>query len=647
MNELKVEICKQICKRSECNNIELCDGIIKEKCLEKGISCIENLNKEQDEYILSDMNQNIYLKACPGSGKTEVLGIKSAYEINRWNKKNSGIAILTFTNSAEDEIRKRVEGYLNRKIEYPHFLGTFTSWIHGYIAHPFIAKTIKYYGNENGDKSIKIIDCDSNTEFLKILSTKYSYESLGNIRANQYYFDIKSKKYMYNGNVIKDGNDVLQNLIENVEWRVEDLTKTKLKLWKSGYANYEDIENAVFYFLSENLDMAKVIAKRFPNIFIDECQDLSYVQLKILNILKESGSSLHFIGDIDQSIYKFRNIELNDIIQYIENGNFKEQELNINYRSCQKIVDLCDNVIERKSNIKGKQEEKCNEPLIALLYKQNKEQDIIDKFEKLIGKYELDHSNSRIIVRNRGLKNKLLGIKTNEKPNKLELLVQGLYFQNKNLSIDEYKKGFIYICDAVRSIYYNESKHKNINDFYSPEDMDNLQWKLLVMKIIKYLMDDGRLLNYNLTWTEWKKILKKLLESMIDDINELKGCKIKLPNVRSGNSQKSLNQTLFNNNSNRVRYDISTIHACKGLSLDAALFISAYQNSKNSDSGSYWKQWFNTEVIDEKNRIAYVGFSRAKYLLALGIPKPSSFTQEDKKMLQEKGFKIIDIDDEV
>ena len=134
---------------------------------------------------------------------------------------------------------------------------------------------------------------------------------------------------------------------------------------------------------------------------------------------------------------------------------------------------------------------------------------------------------------------------------------------------------------------------------------------------------------------------------MIENIEELKGCNIKLPNVRGGNSKKSINQTLFNGNSNRIRYDISTIHACKGLSLDAVLFISSYKDSKNGDSGSYWKQWFDTKIIDEKNRIAYVGFSRAKYLLALGIPKPSTFTNEDKKMLQEKGFKIVDIDDDI
>lgn len=652
MEKLKIEVCKKICKRNNCcSDINLCDGVIKDKCINRGRSCLENLNKAQFEYIVSDKNQDTYLKACPGSGKTEVLGIKSSYEINKWDKRNSGMAILTFTNSAEDEIRERVEGYLKTKVEYPHFLGTFTSWIHGYIAQPFIAMNFKYNGNEDGDKSITIIDSDSSSKFLKVYSTKWTYEKLGNIKANQYYFDKKICRYRYNGNLVKDGDKILERLSSNTLWRFEDLTRTKLKFWKNGYANYEDIENAVFGLLNRNTELAKTIAQRFSNIFIDECQDLSYIQLKILSVLRENGCSLHLIGDIDQSIYKFRNIEPNDIKEYIKNGDFKEKELNINYRSCQKIVDLCDEIIKRESNIKGEEKEKCSEPLIVLLYSQNKEQEVIEKFEKLIDKHKLSHEDSRIIVRNIGLKNKLLGVKSNEQPNKLEILAEGLYLQSKNLNIEEYKKGFIYICDAIGSIYFNESKHKNINNFYSPENVETHEWKVIVSKLIKCLVNNASLLDYNLTWTEWKKALRNTLELTLYSIDELKGCSIVLPNIRSGNSNKTLNQTLFNNNSNKIRYDISTIHACKGLSIDAVLFLSTYKkpvtSNGNSESGSYWRQWFNTENVEEKNRIAYVGFSRAKYLLALGIPKPSSFSDEDMKFLKERGFKIIDIDDEV
>ena len=46
-----------------------------------------------------------------------------------------------------------------------------------------------------------------------------------------------------------------------------------------------------------------MLSKRFPLIIIDECQDLSWVQLNILKKLQEQESTLHFIGDLNQAIY--------------------------------------------------------------------------------------------------------------------------------------------------------------------------------------------------------------------------------------------------------------------------------------------------------------------------------------------------------
>ena len=40
-----------------------------------------NLSEEQLDFILHPIDNACYLKACPGSGKTEVVGIKAAYEI--------------------------------------------------------------------------------------------------------------------------------------------------------------------------------------------------------------------------------------------------------------------------------------------------------------------------------------------------------------------------------------------------------------------------------------------------------------------------------------------------------------------------------------------------------------------------------------
>ena len=72
------------------------------------------------------------------------------------------------------------------------------------------------------------------------------------------------------------------------------------------------------------------------------------------------------------------------------------------------------------------------------------------------------------------------------------------------------------------------------------------------------------------------------------------------------------------------------------------LFLSSYQAGNDEHSGGYWKQWFDRTDIGEENRLAYVAFSRARYLLALGIPKPKSFSETDRKILEDTGFKIVE-----
>ncbi len=44
---------------------------------------------EQLKYVLSSIDDSTFLNACPGSGKTEVVGLKAAYEFSRWEK-NAG-----------------------------------------------------------------------------------------------------------------------------------------------------------------------------------------------------------------------------------------------------------------------------------------------------------------------------------------------------------------------------------------------------------------------------------------------------------------------------------------------------------------------------------------------------------------------------
>lgn len=640
----KKKICQTLCGRCDCpDDISSCDGKKDYKCKESNKSFIECLNENQIRYIVSSINENIYLNACPGSGKTEVLGIKCAYENVLWNKKNVGFAVLTFTNSAENEIQKRVESYIGEKLSYPHFVGTFTSWIHGYIANPFLSKVTSYEGNADKDKSLKLIDNTSASDFLNAYSTKQKYGYLGYLKANEYFYDLKSNKYVYCGNRIRNGKTILDELLRTESCRIKKLDELKERFWKDGFYLYEDIEYLVNKLLIDNDGLADVLARRFPVIFIDECQDLSIVQLCIIYSLMKKGCNIHLVGDLNQAIYNFRNISPEDTLKFIKKLNFKELILNQNYRSCQSIVNISNIIINKKENVIGCKESRVEKPLLVLLYKNDEELEAVRRFYEIANKEKMQMKNVRVIARNNNLINKLYGLKNKQSSNLLEDVARAIYLSHNVCDVTIYKAKFLLWAKSIQKIYYNEGEHQNSKFYYKPVELEMIEWKTLISLISSVIEKEDELSDFSKTWTEWRKLLVSVLRKKIEVLPEVASKEHYLGRIRSGNSNKTISETLFLNSNKIEGLKCGTIHGCKGMSLDAVLFMSTYKSSNDSESGAYWRQWFDREKIDEKNRLAYVAFSRAKYLLALAIPKPSTFNKSDKKMLIDCGFEIIDI----
>lgn len=645
MKENKREIiCRVLCKKEKCHSeLSACDGKQNSRCKQLGKSFILNMNAGQIDYATSQLWKNTFLKACPGSGKTEVLAIKVAYEREQWKLTTQGFAVLTFTNSAEKEINSRLDCYLNGKLEYPHYMGTFTSWLHGYIANPFLHKLMKYDGDERGDKSIRLIESSCTSDFLNAYSSKYQYKELGNIKAHEFFRDFKTDSYQYCGTRSRQGKEILQSLVQQDDWREMDLAKTKLKFWKSGFALYEDIEYMSNLLFEKYPEIAELIAKRFPVIFVDECQDLSYVQLELLATLCEKGCKIHLIGDLNQAIYGFRNIEPDDTRDFIENHCFDIKLLTENYRSCQPIVVASEYVVKGQEKIVGRNFNKAGIPLVAILYTKGKEKDAVNKFHEYMLENNLNVRESRIIVRNNNLKNKLLGMKSNnQSSNNLETIAQVVYLLNRESQVSDFKMLFDMLAKSIRRTFFKTSEHLNSQFLYRPKEIESRDWKRVLFEIRNILKEAQQLNDFSVTWTEWKKRLNKLMTEIVRDLPELSECTYDIGIIRKGNKDKIVEKTLFDNEEGELNYAIETIHGCKGMSLDAVLFLSSYQAGNDEHSGGYWKQWFDRVDIGEENRLAYVAFSRARYFLALGIPKPRNFSDADRKILLDAGFEIVE-----
>lgn len=630
--------------------IGVCKGKLASKCLKCGYCSIEHLSEQQIAYILEDAISDIYLNACPGSGKTEVVGVKAAYEINRWNDRHTGIAILTFTNSAENELRSRVSSYLGHQVEYPHFLGTFSSWLHGYIANPFLELISGYHNESDSDNSIRVIDTDCTSDFLHAFQTKYQYKELGYIKANEFYITEKSEVSVIYVGPYRDGQTILDECLRTDTWRLPELIGLKERFWKSGFATYEDIEYLTYKLLQKHPDIATCLVQRFPLIMVDECQDLAFSQLQILHELHNHGTKLHFIGDLDQSIYKFRNINPSETKLFIEQLGMKELRLSENYRSCQPIVDASLAILKKPQNsVIGKLEKKPEAPLIALLYQQDQEQQVLIEFEALINENQLSVENSRVIVRNNTLREKLFGRKfsSNQTINTIEEYARSLYLCYTDNSVNGFQSSIKILARAVQRTYFSGSVHSGFDQLSKPDELDSQEWRTVISDVRKQLLSKEILLDFCCTWSQWKSNLKPVLDNLAAEatgISILHGQAADLGKIRSGSAKAIVLATFESTPNISIPCDIETIHSCKGMSLDAVLFMSSYRRSRDQDSGSHWCDWFadDNNSISEGNRLAYVAFSRARHLIVLGIPNPPSspLNEAELQLLTQAGFRI-------
>lgn len=145
--------------------------------------------------------------------------------------------------------------------------------------------------------------------------------------------------------------DILKDVIINFD------KEFKLKKRERNIIDFNDIEHYALQILvkkDENgnyvaTDVAKKYQEKFTEIAIDEYQDSNQVQEYILNVVSK-GNNLFMVGDVKQSIYKFRQacpeLFLNKYDNYSLDGNEKGLKIQLfkNFRSKDNVLDFTNNV---------------------------------------------------------------------------------------------------------------------------------------------------------------------------------------------------------------------------------------------------------------------------------------------------------------
>ena len=294
------------------------------------------------------------------------MALKAAYEICKWDDRKSGIAVLTFTNEASATVIDRVSYFYSKPLPSNHFIGTFSSFVHGYIAQRFGYKVYGYQRDEP-DKSFVVVDSDTsayNNQWLKHYKLNFQIQSQP-IYANQ--LDYRRKWFVSQ----KEAPHSLDDLIcsqnkpkadneSQIKYLHSKVIECKQKFWNAGFATFEDMNLFAIKCL-ENAEICRIISKKFPVILVDECQDLSGNELCVLQHLINAGTAVHYIGDLHQAIYSFKDASPDLFRKHIQRAAFNTMCLSQNFRSTQCIVDFSRKIGGITAPISGNIESKCRQ----------------------------------------------------------------------------------------------------------------------------------------------------------------------------------------------------------------------------------------------------------------------------------------------
>lgn len=319
---------------------------------------LEDLNNEQKQIVLNE--KNLYVTACPGSGKTRVLTRKIAFQVLKYANSCRKIVALTYTNRAANEIKERLSvlGIDSENV----WIGTIHQFCLEFIIYPY-KMNLKCIS-----KGFTIIDDYTVREYLKIIHD-----------------DLNLKLKTYELNRI---NLTLTTDFKIIEKEHRNVVKAYHKmLFDNKEIDFDLILLLAYKILSVNNVVANNIAKIIRAIYVDEFQDTRDLQYQIIGFLtqKNSGIQTLFVGDTDQAIYTSLEGVAKTVeeIQLITNQKFVVETLYGCYRSTQRLVNFYSSFQNEHYKIESRGVNKNTSGIIKYDFEIDK-QDLPEKIRQII-----------------------------------------------------------------------------------------------------------------------------------------------------------------------------------------------------------------------------------------------------------------------
>lgn len=297
----------------------------------------------QEQDIFSGLNDNqinaikategtVRVIAGAGSGKTRVLTNRYAYLVNNIGIDPANILCMTFTNKAAAEMKSRI-----RKLVAIGAVNDFICTIHG-LCVKILRREIHRLGYP---QKFMILDNEDAKSLMGQVMVEQSI-SKQITTINQ---------LLTNVNMNKANSEYISLLLPDAQWPDETNTSTYLRylqLQKKYYAlDFNDIIYFTLYIFDTYPDALSYWQKQFDYIQVDEVQDCSNNDWRIINLLSAYSGNLFVVGDPDQAIYEWRGAKPDTLVNYQADTNIILEQ---NYRSTPNILNVANAIIRNNQN---------------------------------------------------------------------------------------------------------------------------------------------------------------------------------------------------------------------------------------------------------------------------------------------------------
>lgn len=567
---------------------------------------------EKQKQAANHKNGPCLVLAVPGAGKTTMLLERIKVLENQIDP--SHILSLTFSKTQALDMKNRFESEGDIKSNFM-------------TIHAFCYLIIRNYYKKTHRK-LKILESDNEYNKYNLIQQIY-YDINGKVMSSE---DLKNFfiEIGYMKNSMADISYLKKSQVKNIEKiykAYEDFKKQK------SYIDFDDMQIIALTILNQNYKLLRLVKNKYKYIQLDEGQDTSLLQFKIIEKIVHPENNLMVVADDDQSIYSFRAAEPDYLLNFKNiYPNAKLITMDENHRSQANIVKAANNFIIQNQKRYNKNLFTSKNATSKVYKKYAK--DSKDSFSYIL-KYIDPNKTNAIVFRNNISALNLISF----------LMEKDIDFTINNPSIDFFDSKIL--SDMVNIInfskdFYNVELFSEIyymvNTYLSKEEIEKLDLKAINYTVFDYLheyISDEKAYGLLRKEKEFKNLRTMNLDKKISYIYNKMGYRDYIKMFSNKYYEVVINKDLYvesminftkdlkdlnefykkieeferilnkNNESNII---LSTIHKSKGLEYDNVFIIDLvkgefpliydYKNRENR--------------LEEERRMFYVAMTRAR-----------------------------------